>query len=147
MNFLSEIDKIKEESFSAAVLNTILLIAPGLTFILHFSKELLITLDVLKLILLSISFIAPLLIINFILVTIISDKMAFPDIKHDKGAVFIIITLALLFSASILYIALFFGYILNLSFRITIIFVLCLQFIWTIVLLSKPVKPISSSTT
>lgn len=136
MTILSEIEKIKEEVFGIIIIDLILFIAPGLTFIFYFSKELFLTIDVIKLILLSISFITPFLLVNFILSTILVEG---GKSKGNKENVFISFSMSLLLSTMILYISLFVAYFLKFSFKTTLIWaiifqlILILSFVWNLI--------------
>lgn len=139
MSFLSEIERIKEETFGVAIIATILLIVPGLTFIFYFSRELFIALDIIKLVLLSISLIAPFLFVNFIIFATISESNK-SGLRGSKENVFMALTVSLIFSAAILYITLLMAYFFEFSFRTSLGWASGLQLILVLLFVFGTVK-------
>lgn len=126
MNLL-DFKNIEEETVATFLLDIIFLFPPGLLLVLYFFPDIFLTLDVLKLIFLAVSFIAPFVIINtFIFLTKSED---------GKGETFLSITAGLFLTNIVFYIALFFTYLFKFSFKTTIFEVIILEIIIIILLL------------
>ena len=113
-------DHIKKETFGVAFIVILLLIAPGFTALFYFFRELFVSLETLKVIILSISIVTPFLVINSAL---FSQSLEKDEDSPSKGAeenMFLSLTYSAVLSACIVYTALFFSYLLNLSLQITI---------------------------
>jgi|SRR6185503_14463642 len=67
MGFLSELENIKKRIFILGFLDLLLFITPGLSFIFIFDRELFVSLDTIKLILLAACFIAPIVFTNLLI--------------------------------------------------------------------------------
>lgn len=124
------------------------LIAPGFSFIFYFFNGLLTSLDILKLIVLSVAFITPLLLINFMVIA--TSFEAF--FKNDKNNMFMSLSIASLISAIIFYAGLFLSYLSKLSLHSTISWMIGFELIFIIFMIfalignhiKKPVSPKSS---
>lgn len=136
MSILSEIEKIKDETFGVAIIDGILLIIPGLTFIFYFSKELFLALDIVKLILLSISLMTPFLLLNIVILAIFLESNS----RGAKENVFMSLTLSLIISAVLLYIVLLSAYVLKLSFGKALILACSIQLILELFILFGIIK-------
>ena len=105
MSILSEIEKIKERTFSLVLLSILLLIAPGVLIIFEFYRDLFSSMDSIKLILLSLAIITPFVFINF-----------FAQMKTEKQAeddIFFSMLLSIIFSGLVLYIVSLFKLFIN----------------------------------
>ncbi len=121
---------IGEEPVATFFLNLILLITPGMLLIFYFHRDIFLTLDILKLILLSISFIAPFIIVNIIFVI-------FVDFKRNiskAGDTFMYFSLGLWAAAFSFFVSFLISYILKLSFEFTFFEIIFLDFCCLIVL-------------
>lgn len=113
MSILSEIEKLKDETFIMGLLATLLMSIPGSTILFYFDKNLFLTLDFLKLLLISLAIITPLLLVNFIFISLPLELKSGP--KSSKENAFIYLLLSTIFSSFVLYISLLASFILNLS--------------------------------
>src|SRR4051812_39403579 len=102
MSILSELEKIKDATFGAVFLCLTLLIAPGFGLIFIFKRELLIQLDIIKLVILSISIQMPFLLTNFV-VAAMNEK------SPSSNTVFNCLILAIILSGTLLYLGLGLG--------------------------------------
>jgi len=68
MSFLSELENIKSPTFIFTSVAILFALTPGATFIYYLNSRLFLELDTVKLIFLSLCFIAPFILINFLLI-------------------------------------------------------------------------------
>lgn len=139
MSFLSDIEKIKEETFWVALFDIIFLISPGFLILFYFKQNIFLDLDSIKLILLSVSIIAPFVFLNFLIIVILSAAQK-AEIKSDDT--FSFITLGIFFSNIIFYILFLVSCLLNFSFRITMFWLIGIELFFfflsiTIAILAK----------
>ncbi|MDO8481753.1 MAG: hypothetical protein Q7S75_01565 [bacterium] len=125
MSILTDIEKIHSPSFGATLLGFFLMFAPGISYIFFFERELIMGIDVFKLLLLSIAIFAPFFILNFFCAAI--QKMHENRFNQDNA--FFATFVGLIFSAAVLYLALLPAYLFDISFRNTILGALGLQLI------------------
>ncbi len=114
MSLISDIEKFKEETFWFILFDLIFLIAPGILILFYFDRTLFLSLEAMKLILLSISSTVPFIFINVLCFWSLIEE---PDTKMKKDDVFIFFTLGIFLSNIIFSIVLLISYLLNLSFR------------------------------
>lgn len=124
MSFISEIEKTTEETFWFILFDLVFLIAPGFILLFYSSRDLFLTLDTIKLILLSVSFVAPFVFINSIFLA-----LSIRNGEAKKEDTFICFTLGILLTNIIFYIALLISYFLKLSLANTLFSILALEVI------------------
>ena len=118
MDLISEImDNFKKEIFWLVFFTCIFLIAPGFLTIFYFDRSLFVNLEVIKLILLSILFAAPFVLINTFFWGLI---YAAGDVKMDFDGSYFLIILGVFLTNIIFYCVLFFSYLIGLSFKTAI---------------------------
>jgi hypothetical protein len=122
------LEKISEETAVGIFISLILLISSGILFIFYFFPDLFLKLEFSKLIILAISFVAPLLALNLIILmffltstsTSYSDSVIFAASAYLSGASFY----AGLFSSYLIKLSLFNNIFLILSFDLLLLVVL-----------------------
>ena len=139
MSFLSDIENIKKETFWLALFDVIFLISPGFLILFYFKQNIFLDLDSIKLILLSVSIVTPFVLVNFLTIIFLLTAQKI-EIKSDDT--FSFITLGIFFTNIIFYILFLVSYLLNLSFKIIMfwligieLFFFCLSIV--IVILTK----------
>lgn len=125
MTWLSDIEKIKDPSFALAFLGSLMIFAPGISYIFFFLREMITNLDIFKLLFLSIAIIAPFFLLNFFCYA----TWCLVRKKDPKTTVFISMMFSLMLPAFILYMALLIAYIAGLDFRHTILGAVAFQII------------------
>ena len=121
---LSDLKYIEEEPVAMFFLDLMFLIAPGISLIFYFYQDIFLALDVLKLILLSISFIAPLISVNTVIFLIRSSG--------GKGETLACLTVGAFFANLIFYFALFISYLFKFSLKTTIFEIIIFEIIFII---------------
>ncbi len=123
MTSISELIKeIKEKTFWLTLFDLIFLIAPGVLLLFYFDRNLFLILDSIKVILLSISFIAPFIFIFVIMVPVM------PVIKN-KDNIFISFTIAIFLTNFNVCLMLFTSYLFKFSFIKSIFTLIIFQII------------------
>jgi len=118
MDLISEImDNFKKEIFWLVFFTCIFLIAPGFLTIFYFDRSLFVNLEVIKLILLSILFAAPFVLINTFFWVLI---YATDEVTTDFDGLYFLIILGVFLTNIIFYCVLFFSYLIGLSFKTAI---------------------------
>lgn len=111
---LKELAHLKQKHYVVLTATILALFGPGFLCLFHFKNNLISSLDIVKLLILSISITLPLIILNFLVITfalvVITDNT--PDEPIE-----IIWAMAALLTAAVLYIGLYASFIWNLPFR------------------------------
>ena len=114
MSFFSEIEKIREQNFSFVVLGVILFLAPGFSYVFLYFRDLLISLDIFKLILLALSLSTPFFMINIFTVHVTDDATVTKDLSRD---LFAKLLFSVIISSVIIYFTLLLVYLFKLPSR------------------------------
>ena len=130
------IGKIIEESFWVGLFALVFLIAPGLMIIFYFYPDLFLSIDTIKLILLSLAFTTPVVLINMFL---------FGKIMNKKSNIAVDSIFAIFLTSSIIYIGLFISYLFKLSFGNFIFLNIVLEIILIILISTILVSSITNS--
>ena len=125
MTFLKEIEKIRTYTFCIAIFDLILLITPGLFFFFIFFQNLFINLDLIKLVLLSISLNIPFVTINVFLVAANTNLSLLNSNKESE--LFDIISLSLLLTGYFMFLILFISYLFSFTARNTLFIIIGLE--------------------
>ena len=131
MTIISEIEKVTEGSFLFVLFDILFLISPGLLTIFYFHRDLFLSLDPIKLILLSIAITLPLLCWNIILLFQLLYRGKLID-SDEKKSFFFIVSVALLDTDISLCILLFISYLLGFSFKKALLLMVFVKVIYTI---------------
>lgn len=119
MSFLSEIEKIRGNTFVLGIFNIIFLIAPGFLTIFYFYRDIFLSVDLFKLILLSVSFTALVTFVNSILFGIV-DSIKSPNTikKENSKEMFPEITMGSFLTNFLFVILIFISYIFEFNSRV-----------------------------
>lgn len=120
MGFLDGIEKIRNGDFILSILAILLLFSPGVGYIFYFWRELFISLDIFKLLFLSLTITAPFILLSFFLIGILLDSDKNEHWDKDSQ-IFASLAIGIFFSAIILYIGLAISVCLKISFISSII--------------------------
>lgn len=109
-----DIEKVNKKFASLFILNLFILITPGTTLIFILYKDLFLSLDFSKLLLLSITIICPFILINFLVIGLLSSK-TIVDMNEDEA--YTNFSWATIDSALILYSSVILKYFANILFK------------------------------
>ena len=132
MNLLSDIEKIEKRVFWIGLFNLIFLVAPGVLLFFICDRNLFLSLDIIKLILLSFSVATPFAFVQSAVFGI-TQKSKTEDIMID-------FTLGILVTSCGFYITFLFNYLLKLSFIETIFILIFIVFILAILIVGASKK-------
>lgn len=124
MNIVEQVKQIEVSDLLKTIMGLVGVVTPGLLTIFIFKRDLFISLDLWKLILLSISLSLPVVCLNFILMYSLPTVGRPLDIKANLSANLIVATSS---SALVFYLPLVTAYILELHFRTFVWVVLALE--------------------
>ena len=132
-NFKDFIKSITEDYFWLGLFDLMLLITPGFLLIFYFDRTLFMSLDTLKLILLSVAFVAPFALVNAFSLLSMREET-------EKEAVVICFSLGIFYAAFSCFLALFISYLFKLAFIITIFMLLGLNIILVAIAIEEHIK-------
>lgn len=135
MTILSELEKVRENTFWLIILDLIFLISPAILIIFHFQRDIFLTLDFFKIVLLSIAYVGPVIFWNALICGIPIN----PSSK-DELSLFSLISASILCSNSVLYFLFFVSYIFGTSFRMFWGSVAITELIFTIIIFMRIMK-------
>jgi hypothetical protein len=127
MTFLKDLEKIKSKTAVFAFLGILLLIAPGAAIIFIFNYNLFLSLDISKLILLSVAIISPLIVINFTL------SANTNDIGSDKDSAFAHFIFSIMISSVVIYVPLMMMYFSGSTLKATVHIISLIQLCFVVV--------------
>ena len=119
MSLISDIEKIKKETFWIGLSDLLFLIVPGFLLFFIFNRDIFLILDPTKLTLLSFSFTAPFVLINVFCLMLFEEEGARTGDRSE--ITFLEFTLGIFFTNIIFFIVLFISYLLSLSFKNVIV--------------------------
>ena len=139
MSVITDLEKFDSGAF-LKFLNLLLFITPGSAIIYHFHKTLLVNLDVLKVILLSMSITLPLFLIMFFTIGIMDTLIGSKNDNNDAEIMFIFTLVALIILDAILYLWLLAAYLWELSTFVYMVGVLATVLITSAILILTSLK-------
>lgn len=127
MAFLGDIEKLESRTFVLAFLDFLFLISPGVIVIFLYQRELFLTLDWLRIILLSISIMSPFVFLNIL--TFIT--LAMQDEQRNKQ-LFSTISLGIIVTGFLTYVVLCIDYFWNIPFKADVIMLIGIEILFFI---------------
>ncbi|MEK7618506.1 MAG: hypothetical protein AAB410_05175 [Patescibacteria group bacterium] len=129
MNYLPELNK-NLKGFSLGLLNLLFLTTPGFLTFFIFDKDLFIKIELSKLVILSISIIAPFVIFNFFYFQKTDEKL----VSGQEPSAFTTLTIAIFLSILVLDLGIFLKYILSLNIKLFLLLTILIQVLASIIL-------------
>lgn len=122
---IKDLDNIKEPMFGAALLSALLMFSPGISYLFIYGRWTFTSLDILKILSLSLAILAPFFILNATFLAIFTSHSEEKRKTQHKDAtnpvLFISIFLSLFLSSTLLYLGLGVSYFLNKDFHFAIL--------------------------
>ncbi|KND49878.1 MAG: hypothetical protein AB198_00520 [Parcubacteria bacterium C7867-003] len=109
---LDKIEKITTESFVSGFIFLISFIGPSTALVYYFKNDVFVNVDISKLLLLSVSFFTPFLLINFSIIMLSSDRPS-----NNERELFDLTMLSVLISSFVCYLAIFICYLFDFNFE------------------------------